>query len=111
MHPLGNSARGDIIWDSFTAFRLLFSVEFCALEWIKGASFLIKRLGERAVELINDSLIANPFVGYSKSDHLAMLAFHVDRVLQQRSTECPLSEAYTVLRLLKAHELRFISSL
>uniref|UniRef100_A0A915ACF2 Ras-GAP domain-containing protein n=3 Tax=Parascaris univalens TaxID=6257 RepID=A0A915ACF2_PARUN len=61
--------------------------------------------------VINDSLIANPFVGYSKSDHLAMLAFHVDRVLQQRSTECPLSEAYTVLRLLKAHELRFISSL
>lgn len=40
-----------------------------------------------------------------------MLAFHVDRVLQQRSTECPLSEAYTVLHLLKAHELRFINSL
>uniref|UniRef100_F1KZ25 Ras GTPase-activating protein 1 n=1 Tax=Ascaris suum TaxID=6253 RepID=F1KZ25_ASCSU len=61
--------------------------------------------------VIDDSLIANPFVGYSKSDQLAMLAFHVDRVLQQRSTECPLSEAYTVLHLLKAHELRFINSL
>ncbi|KHN75370.1 hypothetical protein Tcan_16282 [Toxocara canis] len=54
---------------------------------------------------INDSLIANPFVGYGKSEQLAMLAFHVARVLQLRPNECPLSEAYTVLGLLKAHEL------
>ncbi|VDM23745.1 unnamed protein product [Toxocara canis] len=61
--------------------------------------------------VINDSLIANPFVGYGKSEQLAMLAFHVARVLQLRPNECPLSEAYTVLGLLKAHELGFISSL
>ncbi|VDK46428.1 unnamed protein product [Anisakis simplex] len=57
-------------------------------------------------KVIDDSKIANPFVGYCKSEQLAMLAFHVSLVLQQKPNECPVSEAYTVLSLLKDHELR-----
>ncbi|VIO97144.1 SH2 domain containing protein [Brugia malayi] len=52
----------------------------------------------------------NPFCGYSKIDQLALLAFQVERVLEQQDCDsCPLPEAYTVISLLKKHAEKYLS--
>lgn len=45
----------------------------------------------------------NPFNGYATKEYLAVLAFQVEKVLEQRLKECPLSEASAVIGLLKSH--------
>lgn len=67
--------------------------------------FIIKIL---KIKVKVDETTPNPFMGYSRIDHLATLAFQVERILDQRPEECPLPEALVVIRLLKAHAERYL---